>query len=147
MAADSASDIFLTASPGNRDRFYFLKLNPEKYPLFHLPQWTLKPLPGMEECQQSYPASIWDLIFSMKPKRGRMVRKEAAVLGGLAGNPGDAHFFLLNSLVKPFEIYSWKVLQKRLALLIKAFISFLLGRRWNVAESVCCPNSYKDVGP
>jgi len=43
--------------------------------------------------------------------------------GGVDGNPGDEHFFL-NSLVKPFEIYSWKVLQKRLALLIKAFIFF-----------------------
>lgn len=37
--------------------------------------------------------------------------------------------FFLNSLVKPFEIYSGKVTQKRLALLIKAFITFLLGRR------------------
>lgn len=93
------------------------------------------------------PWSIWDLIFSMKPKRGRMVRKEAAVLGGLVGSPRDVHFFLLNSLVKAFEIYLWKVHQKRLALLIKAFISFLLGRRWNAAKSVCCPNSCKDIRP
>lgn len=38
----------------------------------------------------------------------------------------EMYAFFLNSLVKPFEIYSWKVPQKTLALLIKVFLSFLL---------------------
>lgn len=88
---------------------------------------------------------VWDLLFSTKAQR-RVAKKEESVLGGMDGNPGDVHF-VLSSLVKPFEMYSWKFHQKRLALLIKAFTSFLLGRRWNAVVSVWCSDSCKDIEP
>lgn len=87
------------------------------------------------------------LALLHKTKEGKNGEEGSSSAGRLGWEPRRCTLFLLNSLVKAFEICSWKVLQKRLALLIKAFIPFLLGRRWNAAESVCCPDSCKDVGP
>lgn len=53
----------------------------------------LEPLPGVGECQQSCPASVQDLVFSVQPQRGRIARKGEAALEGVGGNPEDARFF------------------------------------------------------
>lgn len=80
---------------GTRISFLFLKVKSRKISPIPLASVDIEAPSRHGGVPKSYPASIRDLIFSMKPKRGRMVRKEAAVLGGLIGNPGDTHFFNL----------------------------------------------------
>jgi len=54
----------------------------------------VEPLPGTGEHQQSCPASVRDLLFSTKPQRGGMVRKEEGVMGEWMGTQEMSTFFL-----------------------------------------------------
>lgn len=145
MAADSASDIFLTVPPGRRISVLFLKAKSRNIASIPLASVDIEASSSHGGMSTVLPCKHMrsDLHETKEGKNGEGGSSSA---GRLGWEPRRCTLFLLNSLVKAFEIYSWKVLQKRLALLIKAFISFLLGRRRNAAESVCFLDSCKDVG-
>lgn len=125
--------------------YSFLKAKSRKMSSVPLPHCMMKPHPAWKRVK-SPALQARKICSSAQYYREEGWRERKRQCEGWMGAQEMCTLFL-NSLVKPFEICSWKVPQKRSPLLIKPFISFLLSRRWNAVchglLSQCC----RDAGP
>lgn len=119
---------------------HFIKLDSEKYLLSCLGEWW-SPIQAREKFNS--PALQAHETCSSPQEHGREEWKgRKKWWEGWMGTQ-EMCTLLVNSLVKPLEIYSWKEPQKRSPLLIKAFMAFL----WNAIRQRLLSQSCKGAGP